>query len=352
MTFQLFSQLQRRGHEQVAFFSCPEVGLKLIVAIHSTALGPSLGGCRMRLYETEEQALEDVVRLAEGMSYKNSIAGLDLGGGKACIIADPEMKAGRRELFLKAGEFVESLGGRYITAEDMGTSVEDIMIVKERTRHVAGSDRDKGGSGDPSPWTAEGVFHSIRAACERRFNTKDLTGKHVAIQGAGHVGLYLMELLKGSGASVTTCDPSAAACERASAQYGATVVELDQIYGVDCDVFSPCAIGQTVNPDTIPQLKCDIIAGAANNILSSEEVYSSLEERQILYCPDFVINSGGVISCAGEVRPEGFDESWVRGKTEAIYDTIHTVLDESERRGKFPEIVALELARERIAAAQ
>jgi leucine dehydrogenase len=352
MTFQILSEIEKRQHEQVTEFFYPQVGLKMIVGIHSTALGPALGGCRMRLYDCEKQALDDVLRLSEGMTYKNSIAGLDLGGGKAVIIADSKMKAGRRELFLKAGECINNLGGRYLTAEDMGTSVADVMTMKENTEFVAGTALEDGGSGDPSPWTAEGVYHSIRAACERRYKSADLKGRHVVIQGAGHVGIYLTELLRNDGAEVTVADPDAAACEEAKAKHGADVVGVDAVYDVACDVFSPCAIGQTVNPDTISRLNCDIIAGAANNILTGPEMYNPINEKGILYCPDFVINSGGVISCAGGILPQGFDEGWVRDKVKAIYGTIHKVLDRAEEEDKFPEVVAIDLARERVESAQ
>jgi len=348
----LFSQVGERGHEQVVFFSYPHVGLKAIVAVHSTVLGPALGGCRMRLYSDEAKALDDALRLSEGMTYKSSIAGLDLGGGKACIIGDPHMQEGRRELFLQFGRCVDMLGGRYITAEDMGTSVQDVMTIREVTKYAAGFSQEHGGGGDPSPWTARGVFQAMRAACERKFASAELRGKRVALQGVGHVGLYLLKLLKEAGCEVTICDTVEATLKSALAQFPAQVVSPDAIYDVECDVYAPCAAGQVVNKDTIGRLKCKVIAGAANNQLADSSLYEALERKQILYCPDFVVNSGGVICVAGEYVAGGWKESWVSEKVAAIYQTTGRILDESKRRGKFPEVVALETAKERIRAAE
>lgn len=352
MPFQLISEIEKRGHEQVTVFNYPEMGLKAIVAIHNTTLGPALGGCRMRPYQNESEALDDVLRLSEGMTYKSSIAGLDLGGGKSCIIADPSMTEGRRELFLQFAKCLNDTGGRYITAEDMGTSVEDVMIMRELTKFAAGYSRSEGGSGDPSPWTAKGVFKAILAACERRYGSKDLQGKCVALQGVGHVGMYLLELLRRAGARVVVCDVRAQTLERAKSEFNAEVVELDAIYDVPCQVYAPCATGQTVNANTLKRLKCDIIAGAANNQLTDPSVYETINQKKILYCPDFVINSGGVISVGGELIEGGWNEIWVTKKIENIATTMLRILDEAERRGKFPEVVAVELAKERVKEAE
>jgi leucine dehydrogenase len=352
MTTETFRESEKRGHEQVVFFNYPKVGLKAIVAIHSTALGPSLGGCRMRLYESESKALEDVMRLSEGMSYKNAVAGLELGGGKSCIIADPAMKEGREALFRRFAECIKSLSGRYYTAEDMGTSVADIMLVKQICPYVSGTALENGGGGDPSPWTARGVFQGILAVSERRFGSKDLKGKHVTIQGVGHVGEDLAVRLIKAGAKVTVCDVVKNQAEKVAKEIGANVVAAEAIYDVDCDIYAPCAIGQTVNADTIKRLKCSVIAGAANNQLSDESLYAELEKRQIIYCPDFVINAGGVINCASECRKEGWSESWTAAKVDKIYDTIHLVLDKAEKQNRPTEVVALEIARERIKNAQ
>ncbi len=344
----VFSEVQRRGHEQVCFFYNSKVGLKAIVAIHNSVLGPALGGCRMRLYEDESQALDDVLRLSEGMTFKSSLAGLDLGGGKACIIADPKLVEGRKELFAEFGRCLNRLAGRYITAEDMGTSVDDIMHIREQSAHVAGIAPGAGGGGDPSPWTARGVFKAMLAACERKFGTQDLKGKRVAVQGIGHVGVYLVEHLVEAGAKVVACDPNQDSCQQAHTKFGIAIVELEQIYDEPCDVFSPNAIGQTVNSETLKRLDCSIICGGANNQLSGASVYETLISKKVLYCPDFVVNAGGVINVGAELIPGGYNRSWVEQKVDAIQHTTDRVLDESERRGRFPELVAVELAKERI----
>lgn len=352
MDYEILSEAEKRGHEQVIFFAYPEVGLKALVAVHSTVLGPGLGGCRMRLYDSEAEASEDVMRLAEGMSYKNAIAGLDLGGAKACLIVDPHLSEGREALFKQFGKCLNHLGGRYISAEDMGTTVQDVMWMREETKHACGFAIEEGGAGDPSPWTALGVYRAILAGCERVYSSKDLTGKRVTVQGVGHVGLYIVEHLVKAGATVTVCDTHEAHLRAAKEQFNVDAVGIDEIYDVDCDVFSPCAIGQTVNPDTIPRLKCKIIAGAANNQLLDSSAYSQLSEKGITYLPDFVINSGGVIAVGSEVRPEGYDKAWVQEKVDAVYDTTHRILEKAANENVFPEIVAVQLAKDRIKSAR
>lgn len=353
MTRSVLEHCAVRGHEQVAFFNYPEVGLKLIVGIHDTTLGPGLGGCRMRLYDSDEQALEDVMRLSEGMTYKSALAGLPLGGGKACLIADPLMSKGREALFKKVGECLNHLAGRYITAEDMGTSVADIMVIRSVSSFVVGTDPNKGGAGDPSPWTALGVFHAMRAAVERAFPmAPSLSGKRVALQGVGHVGMYLLEHLVKAGAIVTVSDTQSQSLEIASQKYGAQVVTPDAIYDVPCDLFAPCAIGQTVNKDSLKRLSCRVIAGAANNQLVDKSVYATLAEKNILYCPDFAINSGGVICVSAELASGGPQNSWIESKVGEIYGTIARVLDEAMKRGRYTEEVAIELAKERLAEAK
>lgn len=348
MAIQAFAEIEKRGHEQVVFFHYPRAGLKALVAIHNTVLGPALGGCRMRIYQNESQAIEDVLRLSEGMTYKSSLAGLDLGGGKSCIIADPEMVEGRRELFLQFAACLNDLAGRYITAEDMGTSVSDVMIMREVSKYAAGYASELGGAGDPSPWTARGVFNGLLAAVERKFGSKDLTGRRVAVQGAGHVGAYLIGHLVKAGARVTVCDTNRKALDRVKEEFNVDVVDVEKIYDVACEVFSPNAIGQTVNHETLKRLNCAVIAGGANNQLTDSSVYEVIESRDMVYCPDFAINAGGVISVGGEYREGGWKESWVSEKVRNIYTTIHRVLDESAKRKRFPEVVALELAKERI----
>jgi len=348
----VFDQVSKRGHEQVVFFNFPEVGLKAIVAIHDTTLGPALGGCRMRLYTDEAQALDDVLRLSEGMTFKSSLAGLNLGGGKAVLIADPQMEQGRKEMFLKYAECLNRLNGYYITAEDMGTSVADVMLMRTVSKYAAGFALEEGGSGDPSPWTALGCFQAMLAACERRYGSKDLTGKTVTVQGAGHVGMFLMEHLKKAGAKIVTCDTNNKSVEAARNKFDCQAVPVDEIYDIKADIYAPCAIGQTVNPSTITRLKCDIIAGSANNQLIDSSMYAQIEKRGITYCPDFAINSGGVISVGAEYNDGGWKESWVSEKVNAVYQTTHRILEESEKRKKFPEIVAVELAKERVNVAR
>lgn len=353
MSHSVLSQCISRGHEQVSFFHYPDVGLKLIVAIHDTTLGPGLGGCRMRMYQNEEQALDDVMRLSEGMTYKSALAELPLGGGKSCVIGDPTMTAGREALFRKLGECLNALAGRYVTAEDMGTSVSDMMSIKSVSKYVVGTDPKSGGAGDPSPWTALGVFHAIRAAVEREFpNQASLEGKRVAVQGVGHVGMYLVEHLTKAGAKVTVTDTVSNNSRVAAEKYGASVVEPDAIYSVPCDIFSPCAIGQTVNPKTLQALSCKIIAGAANNQLSEPAVYGTIRERGILYCPDFAINSGGVICVCAELADGGPSIPWIQGKVDGIYQTTSLVLDEAKRSDRYTEVVAIELAKQKIADAK
>jgi leucine dehydrogenase len=302
----------------------------------------------MRAYATEEAALEDVLRLSEGMTYKSSLAGMNLGGGKACIIGDPKMVEGREALFRRFGEFVDRLNGSYISAEDMGTSVTDMMQIRVSTNHVTGTDPKSGGGGDPSPWTAKGVFGAIRVACERKFGSADLKGRRVAVQGVGHVGGYLTGHLVQAGAVVTVCDTNERAVEAMRQQYNVAVVPPDNIYDVSCDVFAPCAVGQTVNEVTIQRLDCAVIAGAANNQLSDRSVYEILRKREILYCPDFAINSGGVICVGAEINPGGWKESWVEELVSRIPETTAKVLDRAAATGKFPDVVAIELAQERI----
>lgn len=348
MDIKVLSEAQKRGHEQICYFHYPQVGLKAIVAIHNTVLGPALGGCRMRLYENESQALDDVMRLSEGMTYKSSLAGLDLGGGKSVLIVDPALSKGRREVFLKFAECLNNLAGRYITAEDMGTSVADVMTMREVTKYAAGFAVDKGGGGDPSPWTAKGVFQAMLAACERRYGSKDLKGKSVSVQGTGHVGMFLIEMLHEAGAKIFACDTNEAALKSAKEKFGVEVVSTDAIYDVNAQIYSPSAIGQTVNPQTIKRLKCDIIVGAANNQLLDSSLYQMINDRKMTYCPDFLVNAGGVISVGGEYIKGGWNKAWVTQKVMNIYNTTHKVLEESERRNKFPEVVAVELAKERI----
>ena len=353
-------QLQDGDHEEVAFFRDKSSGILAIIAIHSTVLGPSLGGCRMMQYQSLDDALTDVLRLSQGMSYKNSLAGLRLGGGKAVIVADRKMKEGRPELFRKFGEFVESLKGRYITAEDLGTSVEDMNSVLKSTKYVTGRDSATGGGGDPSPYTALGVLGGMKACVNFVWGSPELKNRHVAVQGVGHVGLELCRLLSAEGAKLTVCDSRAEAGEIAKKKYGAEVVPSAEIYGVSCDIFAPCATGGILNPESVPKLQAKIIAGAANNqisggqllpggaVIGPEVVEESIRARGIVYAPDFAINSGGVILCYDELEPGGFTPSRVLERVSRISGTIGRILEESRTSGQSPGTIAVRLAKERI----
>lgn len=343
----LFHLLAQRGHEHVSFFHYPEVGLKAIVGIHSTALGPSMGGCRMRPYNSESDALDDVLRLSEAMTYKNALAGLSLGGGKAVIIADSSHLLKKKKLFEKFAHCLNDLHGRYITAEDMGTKEDDIELMRSITPHVAGFPRAQGGSGDPSPWTALGVYHGIKAASEFKFGTSSLSGKKIHVQGVGSVGERLVHHLCAEHALVIVSDTHTKNLAKVSSLPGVRVHEHHGHFkDIDCDIYSPCAIGQTVSSTTVPFMRCKIIAGAANNQLCSSAVYKVLKARHILYVPDFVLNAGGVISIGGEYRQGGWNHSYVESKVIEIKDTVGKVLKLAQESGRFTERVALEMAKE------
>lgn len=348
----VFSECQKRGHEEVAFLYDPECDLKAIVALHSTALGPAVGGCRLRVYNSEEAAVDDVLRLSEGMTYKNALAGIPHGGGKSCIILSAGQKVDRQKVFTRFGEFLNRYNGLYYAAEDMGTNVEDMAYIRSVTDYVVGNDKSKGGSGDPSPWTAYGIFSAIKAALAFKNDTDDFKDVTVAIQGVGHVGFYLAEHLVNAGARVVVADTNQKSLSEISKKLKVETVAPDAIYDVDSDIFAPCAVGQTISKHTLSRLKCSIIAGAANNQLSDSSVYGIIEAKEILYCPDFVINAGGVISVAGELEPGGWKESSVKSKVDRIEATTLSILEVSRSTGEFPEKVALRLAREKVAQAR
>lgn len=298
----VFSHAENYNHEQVVFCRDDESGLKAIIAIHDTTLGPALGGCRFYPYPSEADALRDVLRLSRGMTYKAACAGLNLGGGKAVIIGNP--REDKSEALLRSfGKFVNSLGGRYITAEDSGTAVSDMDFISMETDHVCGVSMFAGGSGDPSPVTAWGVFHGIRAACDEVFGTADVAGRKVAIQGVGNVGVHLVKYLHDAGATTVIADVDDARLKQLSDEHGSEVVGVDDIYGVQADVFAPCAMGAILNDTTIPQLKVPIVAGGSNNQLENMPRHGAmLREREILYAPDYVINAGGLINVYAELR--------------------------------------------------
>lgn len=305
------------GHEEVVFFQDKTCGLKAIVGIHDTTLGPALGGTRMYPYASEEEALIDVLRLSRGMTYKNAISGLNLGGGKAVIIGDPK-KDKSEALFRSFGRFVESLNGRYITAEDVNTTVEDIEHIFTETNYVTGVAQQYGGSGNPAPYTALGVFRGIEASVTKAFGSRSLKGKTVAIQGVGSVGFELAKLLNEAGAHIVYTDVSDRGIQKMKDAFPqAKFVAPNEIFSVACDVYAPCALGASINDETIPQLKCKIVCGAANNQLKEDRHGLILKEKNILYAPDYLVNAGGVMNVSIEF------EGWADSKSRRMIDTIY-----------------------------
>jgi len=342
---EVFKGMQQYDYEQVVFCYDEDAGLKAIIAIHDTTLGPALGGLRMWPYATEEEAITDVLRLARGMTYKAAAAGLNLGGGKSVIMGDPKRDK-TEALFRAFGRFVQSLGGRYITAEDVGTSVEDMDYIHMETDYVTGVSVAYGSSGDPSPATAFGCWRGMKAATKEAFGTENLAGLTVAIQGVGHVGYHLARHLHDEAARLVVCDINEEAVARVRAEFGAEVVDPAEICDVKCDIFAPCALGAVLNSDTIPRLKCRVVAGCANNQLLSEADGDALTERGILYAPDYVINAGGLINVADEL--EGYDRDRAYKKVAGIYDNVARVIAIS-KRDEVPTYRAADLmAEERI----
>jgi leucine dehydrogenase len=341
---EIFELLAEHAHEQVLFSYEPSCGYRGIIAIHDTTLGPALGGTRFWNYASDEEALVDVLRLARGMTYKAAVAGLNLGGGKAVIIGDP--KTTRREMIFRAhGRFIESLGGRYITAEDVGTSVTDMDYVSMETSHVSGlPDR----SGDPSPVTAYGTYVGMKAAAAERYGSDSLRGRTVAVQGLGHVGYYLCLHLAKEGAKLVVTDIDEGRVKRIVDEFDAEAVALDAIYSAQADIYAPCALGATLNDETIPLLKAGIIAGAANNQLEEARHGDELHRRGILYAPDYVINAGGVINVYGEVQ--GWAPERSMRKAGEIYGTLARLFELSREEGIPTYRAADRLAEERIEA--
>ncbi len=339
----VFELLAERDHEQLVFWSEPSVGYRGIIAVHDTTLGPALGGTRFWNYESEREAVVDVLRLARGMTYKAAITGLNLGGGKSVIIGDNRTSQ-REPIFRAHGRAVESLKGRYITAEDVGTSVEDMEYVHMETEHVTGI---LDGSGDPSPVTAYGVYRGIKACAHVAYGDDHLGGRHVAVQGVGHVGYHLSRYLVDEGARVTVTDLDADRIERAERELGCQSVEPDDIYGVDADVFAPCALGAVVNDETLEELRVDIIAGSANNQLAEERHGAALDRRGILYAPDYVINAGGICSVYGELQ--GWTEERSRRMAGGVYRTLLRVFETARRMDVSTSEAADRVAEQRIA---
>lgn len=339
--------MQKEGHELVAYFYDQASGLKAIIAVHSTKLGPALGGCRVWPYESEEAALNDVLRLSKGMTYKSAAMGLPLGGGKAVIIIN-ERRETTPEMWEAFGRAVDSLGGKYITAEDVGTKPEHLEIVRRMTKHVVGLPDT---SGDPSPVTAFGVFNGMKACLEHVYGTDSFEGRTIAVQGLGAVGMSLCRHLHEAGARLVVTDLGQERVNRAVSEFGAEAVAPDDIYGVECDVFAPCALGAVLNDETIPQLKARIVAGSANNQLAEHRHGDMLRERGVLYAPDFIINGGGVINVYHELAPGGYDREKALARVAKIRDQVAEAIQLAEERGISTADAAMELAERRLAAA-
>lgn len=341
----LFTYMEESDYEQVIFCHDKESGLKAIIAIHNTILGPALGGTRMWMYQSEEEAIEDALRLAKGMTYKNAAAGLNLGGGKTVIIGDPN-KDKNEAMFRAFGRYVQSLNGRYITAVDVGTTVKDMDIIYEETDYVTGISEEFGSSGDPSPVTAYGIYVGMKAAAKEAFGSDSLEGKKIAIQGAGNVAYHLCEHLHKERAKIIVTDINEKAVKRVVEKYGAEAVNPDEIFSVDCDIFSPCALGGVINDETLPQLNAKVIAGSANNQLKENKHGDKIHEMGIVYAPDYVINSGGVINVADELQ--GYNRDRAMKKVETIYDNIERIFEISKRDNIPTYLAADRMAEERM----
>ncbi len=347
----IFERLAAHAYQQVLFANDNAAGLRAIIAIHDTTLGPALGGIRMWPFASEEEALEDALRLSRGMTYKASISGVDLGGGKSVIIGDPRTQ--KSEALLRAmGRFIEALGGLYIAGQDIGTDSHDMAVIRSVTRHVSCVNESASGAGDPSHITAYGVVAAMRAVLEAATGSDSLAGRRVAVQGVGHVGYVVAELCHEAGARLVVSDLSQKAARRAADNLGAEVVDPDDIYDVPCDIFAPCSVGAVVNDGTIPRLQCRGIAGGANNVLAEPRHGIALMERGIVYGPDYLVNSGGLIRCQEEVMGRDTSDERMREAVGHIYEQTLEVIRVSRERGIGTAEAADRLAEERIARAR
>ncbi len=341
-----FEMMEKFDHEQVIYCSNKEAGLKAIIAIHDTTLGPALGGTRMWNYNSSADALKDVLRLSRGMTYKAAVAGLNLGGGKAVIIGDSATQKNEL-LFRTFGKFIEGLAGRYITAEDLGTDMKDMEFVRMETKYVTGISKALGGSGDPTPVTSYGVYVGMKACAYKKWGTESLRGRKVAVQGAGHVARYLCEHLYNEGAEIYVTDIKEEKIKRLLSTIKAFVVKPEEIYDVNADIFAPCALGGVLNDNTIPRLKCQVIAGGANNQLEDEDKHGhTLMEKGILYAPDYVINAGGLINVANEL--EGYRQDRAMKQAEGIYDVLKKIIETSEKENIPTHFASNKIAEERV----
>ncbi|MFZ1609693.1 MAG: Glu/Leu/Phe/Val dehydrogenase [Chitinophagales bacterium] len=346
---EIFASMQEMNHEQLVFCSDPASGLKAIIGIHNTVLGPALGGTRFWNYTSEADAIVDVLRLSRGMTYKAAISGLNLGGGKAVIIGDSKSLHNRESLFRRYGKYVNSMNGKYITAEDVGTSTGDMEYIAMETEFVAGKPEHLGGGGDPSPVTAYGTYLGMKAAAKHQTGSDSLKGKKVLVQGVGHVGFYLVENLVKEGAEIMISDMQEDRIKAITDKHKVTVIPIDQVYKTDMDIYAPCALGATINDDTIDVIKCSIIAGAANNQLKDEAKHGKrLIERNILYAPDFLINAGGLINCYVEL--EGYNRERSYQKAEVIFGRTLDIFKAADAKKITTQQAAIQLAEERIAA--
>ncbi|MEO0981849.1 MAG: Glu/Leu/Phe/Val dehydrogenase [Pseudomonadota bacterium] len=345
----MFDHPSYDAHEGVHLFEDAEAGLRAIIAVHSTALGPSAGGCRMWRYETGEEMLRDALRLSHGMSYKNAMADLPLGGGKGVIWGDSRT-AKTPELFRAFGRAVETLAGAYWSAEDVGVSPADMTYAAEETRYVAGLENGPAASGDPSPVTAEGIYLGIRACAKRAFDTEDLSGMRIAVQGVGHVGGYLCDHLSQAGAKLVIADVNETALAEVAERTGAEIVAPDAIYEADVDVFSPNALGAVLNEDTLGRIRAKVVAGSANNQLATPDMGAKVRDAGILYAPDYVINGGGIINVAAEISGN-YSRDWVAGKLDRLMQTLGEVLDDAIETGRPTNEVADAMAKARIGRA-
>jgi len=341
----VFDRIGGDEYEQVVFCHDRASGLRAVIAIHSTRLGPALGGTRFFPYPDEDAAVEDVLRLARGMTYKSAAAGLDLGGGKAVVIGDPATV--KSEPLLRAyGRFVDSLGGRYITAEDVGTTQADMDLIRRETANVTGVSRALGGSGDPSEATAYGVVHAMKAVARHLWGETDLAGRHVAVSGVGKVGYALVRHLVEERARVTISDIDPVAMDRAAHAFGVDTAPVEKIHAVECDIYSPCALGGALNPETVPELRCAAVVGSANNQLADPSCATALGGAGVLYAPDFVVNAGGVINIAEELH--GYHRERAYANIRRIFDTTAGVLSRVAAEGITTAAAADQLAESRI----